>query len=83
MDEPRVLGLDEIYDADILWYESEWQHESEWGRAFAGDAATCVRIVRLGQIQTYEAEDDYGVTWRCWDRKPSPNQRKAQAWIKT
>ena len=25
-------------------------------------------------------EDEYGITWRCWDKKPTDAQRKAVKW---
>lgn len=78
--EARVLTLDEIFAVDILWYESRNGHTSEWGRVTDGYGPSTVQIKRLGISQTYEDDREYGATWRCWNWKPSKEQRKATAW---
>ena len=30
----------------------------------------------------YTAKDDYGKTWRCWERKPTDEERSAAEWEK-
>ena len=76
----KVLSLDEALDADIFWYESMCAYDSEYGRV-SGINGSSVAITRLGHGGwAYEDLRNYGVDWRCWDRKPEDSERKAVPW---
>ena len=78
---PRVLTLEEAYDAEIVWYESRCVYDSAWGKLSPGDTKVSTAITRLGHNGwAYEDDRDYGSAWRCWSKHPSDEQRKATAW---
>ena len=78
---PRLLTLEEAYDAEIVWYESRCVYDSAWGKLSPGDTKVSTAITRLGHNGwAYEDDRDYGSAWRCWSKHPSDEQRKATKW---
>jgi len=76
----KLLTLNEAIDADILWYESYYGQMSEYGVIGGIDSAS-VTIYRLGRQNDHADARDYGVSWRCWDKKPTDEERKSVAWL--
>lgn len=82
--EPRVLILSEINKNSFVWYENK-----TCSRLFPALVADCQSITRhkfivedvFFDVGTYMPEDvHYGKSWRCWNYKPTDEQRKAVKW---
>ena len=79
--EPRVLTFDEAFDSDVVYYESRCIYDSGYGEIFGSNAGFGVKIERIGKSGfAFEDERDYGSAWRCWNVKPSEEQRKRELW---
>ena len=81
---PRILCKDEIFDADIVWYESS-QYDNGYGIVSHGSSESCAKIERIGQKGfAFEDINYYGVdcVWRCWSKKPTDEQLKNTPWKK-
>lgn len=75
-----ILTLDEAKGADVFWYESRCVYDSDFGRVGKLDGVT-VAIERMGRSGfAFEDGRDYGSAWRCWNMKPTDEQRKAVPW---
>ena len=80
--EPRVMTLDEVkaipYDADI-WIETEY-YVGEISIFAATINTKGVRGVMVyGSHKTYDYEA-YNKLWRCWNARPTDEQREAVKW---
>ena len=76
----KLLSLREAIASDILWFESHSASESEYGRISRIEDDGCyMTIDRLGEHKKYEDARLYGISWRCWDKKPTADTRKAAA----
>lgn len=86
--EPRLLGIDELKEGDVVWLESD-DHKD-------------VNVVEVAVIEKYDGYlsvdfsesfahfestippgddyEDYGVSWRCWTSRPTEEQREAIPW---
>ena len=75
----KLLTIGEARNADILWYESYATYHSDYGRLTGNGVHE--KVERVGE-SGYAFEDAryYGISWRCWDRKPTEAQRKETAW---
>lgn len=81
--EPRILTLDEAFDSDVVFYESRSVYESGsgYGEIFGSDAGCGVKVERIGKSGfAFEDERDYGSAWRCWNTRPTEEQRKSEQW---
>lgn len=67
--EPRVLTLDEVDAAEVVWFE-------------ARNHIFIEPMLTRGKRIADEAEDwfQYGRDWRCWSSRPTDEQRKAVKW---
>ncbi len=79
-DEPHVLTLDEALSADVCWYDSAWIHNPAYGSLKRSDGTPTVQIIRLEEGPAYEDVNSYGTSWRCWNRRPSEEQRRTAEW---
>ena len=82
--EPRVLALSEINKNSFVWYENK-----TYSKLFPALVAYCQSITLhyfivediLFDVGTYMPENvHYGKSWRCWNYKPTDEQRKAVKW---
>ena len=83
--EPRVLRLEEVEDAlgTVVWVDrpqidnssdeyaliSAYLHELGW-----------VYLRFVGADTSRWTYEQYGKTWRCWDKRPTDEQRGAVVW---
>ena len=79
-DEPHVLTLEEALNADVCWFESCTIYDSAYGVVYHQAGSNTVQIVRLEHGNAFEDVSDYGSSWRCWNRKPSEEQRRTAEW---
>ena len=76
--EPRVMTLEELYDAEYVFYEDNkigilcvlpcGGDEDDWYFT----SAHCIIIQRR--------KNNYKKSWRCWTSRPTDEQRKAVKW---
>lgn len=77
----KLLTLDEAYNADIVFYESNGTSGSEYGRLTPGSTKYSTGIRRICYSgYAYEDDREYGSSWRCWNVKPSDKQSKNTPW---
>ena len=79
--EPKVMTLEEIEDCDsAMWIEFKSSiypaiyHDRHGKWLFITRKSQCW----LGAEKHYA--DNYNKTWRCWNIRPSDEQRKAVPW---
>ena len=76
----KILTLEEAMEADIFWFESRGTYSSEYGRV-CDEHHNSIAIERLGFTGfAFEDSQFYGSWWRCWDSKPTDEQRKSEPW---
>ena len=83
--QPHVLTLEEVEDAldTIVWVDRPQVENSSDDYALISEYSRQLRFVGLKFIDegygrfTYE---QYGKTWRCWDKRPYDEERKAVKW---
>lgn len=72
---PEAAGTNEV-----VWLEQKN------GRVFVCDLVysclgSLLEVYTIGNDDYgLKKEDDYGITWRCWSRKPTDEERKAAKW---
>jgi len=78
---PRVLTLDEACKAKCVWYEqiNTGLRPAKVNRA--PHKTGVYRVMRFGDIDAWEHADEYGEFWRCWDKEPTDEQRRAIYWL--
>ena len=86
--EPRVLSFDEAHGAvdpvmleiktsTCLWWVDIVLMEGE----VIGAAQSAIRNLYDENSRIYgRVPEEYGKTWRCWNKRPTDEQRKAVAW---
>lgn len=88
--EPRVLTLEEVRGSlkQPIWKEVCSSHKylyTGWVLAYdiqTGQGITGTRLGMAepsGRVVWYRLED-YGTKWRCWDKRPTEEQREAVPW---
>ena len=76
----KILSLEEALDADVFWYESHSVYTSEYGRVNSVDGMS-VAIARINFTGwAYEDLRRYEISWRCWDKRPTDQERKSAPW---
>lgn len=76
--EPRVMTLEEVRDSDDwMWIEYlsgyvEWQKQS--------DIFGCYEDGVMWNDSTFDCNDSYGIEWRCWTSRPTPEQMRDTKW---
>ena len=82
---PRVMPLEAVLQEDIpFWFEyrdpKEWEL-NEWVLLFDIDFAVGERTGLRGRLTCHLPKTkEYGIEWRCWNTKPTDEQRKAAPW---
>lgn len=85
----RVIPAEELPATGTGWLDykptpAEIAADGEEAGLFAAAWAKgrCIWVDALGAGGTtrMEPDEEYGKTWRVWDRKPTPEERKAVAW---
>lgn len=82
--EPRVMMLEEVkaFEWDYCYLEQERQPGKEY-RMIVGDyVLTCITWPCIASMRIVHGDDSYGVKWRCWDKKPTDEQRENTPWMK-
>ena len=77
--EPRVLTLEEVTGGGECYVE---YRNGGYGYCdcYISDDAETINIYRPLKIDYYADPELYKKTWRCWDRQPTDEQRKAVKW---
>ena len=81
---PRVLGWEELVSHDgAIWVEYNPEMVSlpdKWAFLdFISDIGVAqLAVWHVGQV--HYRIDSYGKTWRCWNVKPTDEEREAAAW---
>ena len=76
--EPRVMTLEEVRDSDDwMWIEYlsgyvEWQKQSDIYGYYEDGV--------MWNDSTFDGNDSYGIEWRCWTSRPSPEQMRETKW---
>ena len=79
--QPRVLTLEEVKQADVVW--------CEWG--CADGYVVCMlfdkidpdgdyRLIESNGGGLYYSSSEYNESWRCWSARPTDEQMKATEW---
>ena len=86
--EPRALTLEEVKNSEVVYLED--YSDPDYGESSIIRPAINVevkngRIFMLDSIAWDEgyivnSDDDYGKEWRCWNSRPTDEQRKAVKW---
>ena len=82
--ENRLLTLEEIIEKledkewNVVWMECPIQRVTVPMCPQYRDGDTIICCAPL--IQCKEKLSNYGKTWRCWPRKPTPEQMRAEKW---
>lgn len=81
---PHVMTLEEVKECDYCWLETSWPDRDEflpvlWIPSDNEDVVVCFTN---GRNCDYACDTDtYNIDWRCWNTRPTEEQRKAVAWI--
>ena len=82
---PHVMTLEEVKECDYCWLETKsWPDRDEflpvlWIPSDNEDVVVCFTN---GRNCDYACDTDtYNIDWRCWNTRPTEEQRKAVAWI--
>ena len=83
--QPRVLTLNEVEDAldTVVWVDKPQTENSAAEYALISGYSRKLGYVDLEYFYGIEARwtyDQYGKTWRCWDKRPFDEQRAAVKW---
>ena len=77
----RILTLDEALGSeDPVFFESEGRMEC-WVDAYLSNDLQCAVLYRFTASEFMLALKSYGKTWRCWDKRPTEEEKKAEEWI--
>lgn len=85
MEEVLELGKDDdsiVYITDRHWEWGGWHHPcAESYHAVEGGTHPALHFYEPGNdLPEFWSEAEYGKTWRCWPRKPTPEQMQAEKW---
>lgn len=78
--EPRVITLEEAYNAEIVWYDQINTGVRPAKVIRVPHKTGVYRVMRFGDIDAWEHAYEYGEFWRCWTSRPTDEQREAIAW---
>lgn len=86
MDEVLELGKDDdsiVYITDRHWEECGWHHPVSitYCSATFEEKRQALHFYEPGNdLPEFWPEAEYGKSWRCWPRKPTPEQMAAAEW---
>ena len=74
---PHVMTLEEALASDECWFE--WK---DGPQGYAEILCDYKDTVDINRIRSHGSTDMsiYGKAWRCWNHKPTEEQRKAEKW---
>lgn len=88
--EPRVLTTEEVHGLlkRPIWKETRSSQKdlyTGWVLAYDIQTGKGITGTRLGMAEpsgrmAWYRLEDYGKTWRCWDKRPTDKQREAITW---
>ena len=76
--EPRVLTLEEAMGGDECWFE-HINGSSGYADVYCHWNGV-VWVSRINKIISMIQAETYGKQWRCWNYRPTDEQRKAVKW---
>lgn len=87
--EPRVLEYSEIEKNPLVWLEDNDKEDvipalflqyNGWNAEFAVQAPDKYNDTIVRSVTVSAFEEMYGITWRAWTAKPTPDQRLEVPW---
>ena len=88
--EPRVMTLEEVRGSlkQPIWEEVRSSHKNlytGWVLAYDIQKGQGITGTRLGMAEpsgrmAWYGLEDYGTKWRCWDKRPTDEQREDTPW---
>ena len=84
--EPHVMTLEEVRNAynSPMWFESKGAFRGQkgfWCLHLGVSPSFHIRLMpTIGEQSTELSLTNYGTVWRCWDRRPTDEQREATPW---
>ena len=76
--EPRVMTLDELYDAEYVFYEDN--RTGVLCLLPSGDDEYEIYFTSRHCDIIQRRKDNYKKSWRCWTVRPTDEQREAVKW---
>ena len=77
----RVLTLDEALGSeDPVFFESDGRMEC-WVDAYLNDDLQFAVFYRFAAKEFMLTLTGYGKTWRCWDKRPTEEEKRTAEWI--
>ena len=76
---PRVLALEEIPEWDGAVYIEERMRGDVYMALYRYEALPCMWFASAIGSGTYR-EDEYGIYWRCWTRRPTEQEAALEPW---
>ena len=84
--EPRLLTLDEIHDSMVVYLEAGTKFlkivdDDGVVLAIGGSeriGAKC--FITVWDVGIAAMNDDYNITWRAWNQRPTKEQREKEPW---
>ena len=79
---PHVLNPQELEEREVFWLELRKADKVEAAIHYGKNADCAVHFLETKiRYPIYELKEcDYGFDWRCWDRKPTDEQRRETLW---
>ena len=78
--DPRVMTLEEAYEADVCWLEGRDVGRIIPCRLYKQAGSITVTVRKLIASPEDLFIDDYGIEWRCWSLRPTDALREAVKW---
>lgn len=86
--EPRVLTLEEVQalqNNDVVWLEDKGKPKIIPGivksrQLWPHSVAMVTNFIRSDGCTVTGGDEDCGKRWRCWNKRPTDEQRKAVKW---
>lgn len=77
----RILSIDETLGSeDPVFFESDGKMEC-WVDAYLSDDLQCAVLYRFTASEFMLTLTTYGKTWRCWDKRPTEEEKKLALWM--
>lgn len=86
--QPRVLTLEEVqalHNNDVVWLEDKGEPKIIPGivksrHLWPHSVAVVTNFMRSDGCTVTGGDEDCGKRWRCWNKRPTDEQRKAVEW---
>lgn len=80
----KIIPIEEAQGSDYCWYENRFLNICIIVSAVMSPYCSSrpkTEFMSIGsQVMGFCYDDEYGSTWRCWDKEPSKEQREATPW---